>query len=674
LDFIARQFKKLCHKLIIIAEMNRSKKLGKRKISDDDYIIYEEFDESIDPLELFMQNLAANRKEQKIDILQPSAVASSGGVLSQTATTAPTRSSSDSPIVEEDFQSCTEKSPIPVVKVEKTEQVKLKDVKIESTHSSVDEDEISSAEVVFHADDVASIADSSSTDDYEIHSKKIPTTRTWLKGRLCPPFSSILEPGKITREKLTKKKHPALVDKSSASPDLSPVGFRKATLLDIDDDFNTPIIAYASGQGVTFDKAIHFFRTRTTIDYKGNNECANILEVRKTSADSVQSFADKFWNAVSDNDGDTHAAVPFLKELFDPNLNVTKLLGDDFEANFLVSSSTYSGTVSFYEADLSMPRANSTKGIRSVRAALSVNDFEGLQNNRLSSSCVQYVSGKVFEKLTEELFKDVHQQDTYQIPSEALLHSMRTYNIIDEAEQTAFQPKKQTVTDKRVLEFGQFVEHNTSSQLVQIPEDVKYLVCSFQKPDWYGAGNGHAAFLRVNLEDKSIIGYDSLHFSLDECYVALQMFIYQYALRHPLKHFDPNSDFHWIISDVSEESLKQVGNTDCTMWSIYMMFCHYFSLVPRVYLLPETDGKYPLEGAKLQWSGCGLMNQDVTVFKNPEGYGTQGAFMDRFRLIIAYLLSHLSKGDNAGLGVPPLDKIIFDFQDATIRSDEQVII
>jgi hypothetical protein len=84
-----------------------------------------------------------------------------------------------------------------------------------------------------------------------------------------------------------------------------------------------------------------------------------------------------------------------------------------------------------------------------------------------------------------------------------------------------------------------------------------------------------------------------------------------------------------------------------------------------VFLTPVFEIKN-CEGAAFGWSGCGLINNDVRSMKNTDSWGTQHTFMDRFRLIVAYFLSHLEGGDDR-LGVPSVDKIMEDFRKATIN-------
>jgi hypothetical protein len=53
---------------------------------------------------------------------------------------------------------------------------------------------------------------------------------------------------------------------------------------------------------------------------------------------------------------------------------------------------------------------------------------------------------------------------------------------------------------------------------------------------------------------------------------------------------------------------------------------------------------------------------------NADAWGTQHTFMNRWRLIVAYLLSHLVGGEDK-LGVPSVDKIVADFQNAKLDSN-----
>jgi hypothetical protein len=201
-----------------------------------------------------------------------------------------------------------------------------------------------------------------------------------------------------------------------------------------------------------------------------------------------------------------------------------------------------------------------------------------------------------------------------------------------------------------------------------IPEDTRYLVCAFMRPNWIAGGEQHAAFIKVDLEEKNMIAYDSLKWSMEECITAMQYYIHQYSLRNRLLRYSPEGATDtipcWTIYDICKESLEQHNGIDCTLWSIWMLWSHCLDISPTVFLTPVFDIKY-CGGAAFGWSGCGLINNDVRSMKNTDTWGTQHTFMDRFRLIVAYLLSHLEGGDDR-LGVPSVDKIMADFRNATI--------
>jgi hypothetical protein len=229
---------------------------------------------------------------------------------------------------------------------------------------------------------------------------------------------------------------------------------------------------------------------------------------------------------------------------------------------------------------------------------------------------------------------------------------------------------KEKKEEMKVLDFDKVCLDNYPTKKVVIDPDARFLVCAFMRPDWTGTGEKHAAFINVDLDTKSMIAYDSLRWGMEDCITAMQMYIHQYAMRNSLPRYFSGEGVpcipQWTIYDISKQSLKQHNGIDCTMWSVWMMFCHYLEIPPTVFLTPEYDIKH-CRGAAWGWSGCGCINNDVSSMKNAASYGSQHTFMDRWRLIVAYLLSHLEGGED-GLGAPSIHKIVAAFKAASIAS------
>jgi hypothetical protein len=512
---------------------------------------------------------------------------------------------------------------------------------------------------------------------YDVIRTNVVSTKNWLKGR--ESLSFLTEPSFTNKKKLLKDR-----PKSDSSPEVviedAKVPFLRRTI-DIDDVISEPVLLYSYGQGISLKKAKHFFPPSQSSDEFDNSlSWLYLRSVDKSPNSLLEGFRNRFWNLL--NGSIPQKTTVLLQSIFDNNVNVTQLLGEGFEENFLLPPSP-ADAIPKYAVDLDIKRKESTNELRSVRACMCPNDFIGLQNGKMTSSTVQYVSGKVAEKISADLLGDEVVSVTHIVPPDTFLKHMFTVDILSDGDSVRLRNcanRYETCETMKILDFSCVYEHNmTKGDEINIAPNVRYLVCAFQKPDWYGNGVGHAAFIKADLKERLILGFDSLHEDLKDCFTAMEMFIHQYSLRHQLLNYDAASygdrknagdgRGYWKVLNISmKPSIKQMNYTDCTMWSILLVFYHFLDIPHWVYMLPEVDKKSPLEGAVHGWSGVGLNNRDVTLFKNPDGYPTLDAFMDRFRLFVTYLLSHLKGGEDR-LGAPSVEEIVSAYRNAAILEE-----
>jgi hypothetical protein len=422
----------------------------------------------------------------------------------------------------------------------------------------------------------------------------------------------------------------------------------------LDDDLESPVLLYQANQVISLRKATHAFLPHTEKALVPKE--LPLMGIFKTPTSSFEEFSSKYWSNRSFFIAGNEESYAFVKEVFKTNIDVKKLLGQDFGQRFLQPDGNGSGII--YEDDL--------KG--SVRRHLTAGDFRGLCNGELCSSQIQEICGRVFMAFRKELY---NKNDMFPLPPDSLLKSNLSFDILPESTRMdqikAIQVSKMNCSNKPGVED------------VIIPYDTRHLVCSFMRPDWTGVGTGHAAFLSADLIEHKIVSYDPLRFDMTECITALQTYILQYSMRgSPSLQYAVSEDTKWTVYDINKESLKQSNGVDCVMWSTYVMFCRFVDIPANVYLIPKCDLRY-CPGASWGWSGCGLVNEDVSTMMNHEAHGAQEPFIDRWRLFLAYILSHVTVGsDNVSLVVPSLAQIVTDFKNAaisaTILDDSAIVV
>jgi hypothetical protein len=356
--------------------------------------------------------------------------------------------------------------------------------------------------------------------------------------------------------------------------------------------------------------------------------------------------AAKYWSSAGDQS--THLAVDFMKDIFNRNVDVKTLLGEDYEDLFIHPK--LSANQLIYE--------DAGKG--SLLRQLTVMDMRALCPKALGSSRIIEVCGQIFMDLRKEVYKNTAAHDIFPLPPDSFYKALLTYDILtphhgdsSKCDQIkAIQVSKMNCTNKPGVED------------VVIPHGTRHVVCPFMRADWSGVGSGHAAYLAADLKDHTIVSYDSNQEDMSDYVTALQFYLLQYSMRgDPALEYSVTADTEWTVCDVSKHSFTQSGS-DCVYWSLYMMFCHFMGIKTRPYFIPTCKLKY-CSGASWGWSGCGLINDDVSTMSNNLAHGEQVQFIDRWRLILAYLVSRLSLGtDNVSLIVPSLRQISADFEKA----------
>jgi hypothetical protein len=514
---------------------------------------------------------------------------------------------------------------------------------------------------------------SSDHDDYEISGGSmsymlLQQKNDWLQGSLIRPSSenASFQENLIAANASGEHKESPDVISIKSSGKVLPVVY------DIDDENRSPIQLYTLNQVISLRKASFIFKDKT--EYIRTQVPKELLcqGVYKKNTVSFEAFASTFWQSKLMNDPspfNNGRSLELAQAIFDPNVNVTELLGVDFEDRCLMPSKS-EGTFSIYPEDLGKGANN-----RSLRGLVEAKDMRGLQTGHWASTQVQDAMGHVCVSLRKVL---CGKSDTCALPSELFSLGNRTCEILPSITVPVLRHlnfnEEATIGDAKekmkVLAYDLgVVPMALPGRKFEIPEDTRYLVCAFMRPNWIVGGEKHAAFIKVDLEEKSMIAFDSLKWSMEECVTSMQYYIHQYSLRNRLLRYSPEGATDtipsWTIYDISKESLTQHNGIDCTLWSVWMMWSHCLDISPTVFLTPVFEIKN-CQGAAFGWSGCGLINNDVRSMKNTDSWGTQHTFMDRFRLIVAYFLSHLEGGDDR-LGVPSVDKIMEDFRKATIN-------
>jgi hypothetical protein len=471
----------------------------------------------------------------------------------------------------------------------------------------------------------------------QANSAEVSFETTWLSGRLVTPSN------------YDSSSYETASSSSSNSSSIQP--FKTTTnreIVFLDDDLESPVLLYQANQVISLRKATHAFLPHTVIVREKTlvPKELPLLGIFKHPSSSFEDFSSKYWSKRSNFIAGNEKSYAFVKEVFKSNIDVEKLLGQDFEQRFLQPNRD--GSCVIYGDDC--------KG--SVRRHLSAMDFRGLLNGELCSSQIQEICGLVFMEFRKELY---NKNDMFALPPDSFFKSNLSFDIL---------PVSTLMDQIKAIQVSKMNCGNIPGvEDVIIPYDTRHLVCSFMRPDWTGVGTGHAAFLSADLIEHSIVSYDPLRLDMDECVTAFQTYILQYSMRgSPSLQYAVSKDTKWTVYDLNKVSLKQNNGVDCVMWSTYVMFCRFVDIPANVYLIPKCDLRYCI-GEAWGWSGCGLVNEDVNTMKNNEAHGDQEPFIDRWRLFLAYILSHVTVGpDNVSLVVPSLAQIVTDFKNAAMSA------
>jgi hypothetical protein len=442
---------------------------------------------------------------------------------------------------------------------------------------------------------------------------------------------------------------------------ISPFGGKAVGTIDIDDDLNADVICYGTQQAISYAKALSIFTERTKWIKSGTPVEWHALGIPRAFNEPMDKFENRYYSQRT-LPSVTTSVVDFLKNIFSRNVDVKVLLGDDYETRFLHLDEAKDTLI--YPRDPTIPKSDRFGKNGSLTGLLNASTMRSLQNGQFAEATVLAVAGPIFQQFRAQLYGCTRAgNDVFQLPPEMFSKTCVTYNLVTDRFGKA--TASSNVPQLKVLNYNFLHSNNNSNMEVVIPEDAKVLDCALMRPNWDGYTEEHAGFIRVDLESQTIMTFDSMQKGLKEIVTTVQMFLLQYTMHHKLKYLPASDvDFTWTVYDVSSESLSQGNGCDCVMWSLYCLFCSYLEIPIQGYLLSTPDFTKGAFG----FCGVGMLNTDVLALKNAniDSHGDFGAFMDRWRLIISYLLSNLSVDGGYNMIAPTFKEVMEAFDSATV--------